>query len=208
MRRRRYSAGYTLLELLLVIAILGVVSTLGLRFMYSFNDAWRSVKSRIEMSDTAEAILSSIRKDCAAAVQPSLANQPFTGTSQTVPDERYYGMSFANDTLSFPVEAETGPEGEIRLRIVEYRVDRSGERNALLRTVRQPGAEEEPAPGIVAYDVLKFQVEFLDPATGQWQAEWSAFEAPAAVQAHLTLSDRNWPSEQVALKAVFPIYVQ
>lgn len=194
MKRMRRSRGFTLLELIVVIAAFAVLSGIGVRVFYSLTDAWKSVQVRAELDAKAEYAFDQMGRDFAEILSPALS-----GLSLESP---------ADDEVIMPVQRIGGPAGRQQAGKVMYHLKRDGATPALYRTVGPLDASGGPAGAstIVAQGVSRMLVEYLEPGRGDaWQARWTGQGMPEAVRVSLIVTDPDRYWETIARKSTFLI---
>ena len=213
MRQRGAQSGFTLFELLVVLALTAVVTGIGTVTLFKMTDNWSALRMRTELDRRAESVFESMQDDIAAMVSSSLAPASVQGSSATAEHPQFYRIPLADDAVTLSVTGTT-PEGYSAPVLVTYRVKRdSGEASGagmmLVRSQNRPGAADEAASEqTVQEGVLQFQVEYTaDGST--WQREWAETSPPRAIRASLTMADPVNPMrEQIARSYVFPVHVQ
>ncbi|HNR34609.1 MAG TPA: type II secretion system protein, partial [Candidatus Hydrogenedentes bacterium] len=80
MNRSRPPRGFTLLELLTVIALMGVATTMGITMLFKVSDAWRETTRRMELDELASRIFNEMRKDFALVVSPAVDGASIRGS--------------------------------------------------------------------------------------------------------------------------------
>lgn len=208
---RSKRSGFTLLELLVVLAIIGVMTSIGITTLFSMLDYWNLSKGRMELYAKAENALNQIRQDFAAAIPSALNPAPLEGKSAVVQDKGlYWGQSMEDDSVALSCHLPIA-EGTTVAGTVKYFVDRE-KNNALVREAGVPGGNEAPNRMEVVQGVLKFNVEYASPETdGGWASEWSSATLPPAVRVTIVLANPDNAAkfnEQVVRQAVFPVYVE
>ena len=206
MMEARRNRGFTLVELILVIAILGVVTTMGVVTLGLINEKWKQVQTRTELDAVAEYALGQVRQDMAAFVSPSLTGAPLQGMNSETADAAYPGTQLATDRLVIPTRGAT-PEGGEVLAAVKYAVENPEGARVLTRT--RTGLYGDPTqaqPVNVAEGMVHFNVQFKDPE-GQWQDAWDSVSPPLAVRVSLVVADTDRPERQVARVAEFAVRV-
>ncbi len=206
MNRSRPPCGFTLLELLTVIALMGVATTMGITMLFKVSDAWRETTRRMELDELASRIFNEMRKDFALVVSPAVDGASIRGSGRTATDDRFHRVPLEDDRMTLPVSLPLKPDEPPRRVDVTYRIDRQDGKTALLRTINLPG--EAGAPIKVADGVLAMRIEYSERRSdGSWFAAWTKPELPAAVRVSLTIMDPLRPNEQISRKTVFPIWV-
>ncbi len=200
MRTRR--SGFSLIELIVVIAIAGVVTTIGMAIFSRMWTDWSIVRTRAELDQRAVYALDQIRKDMSAVLSPALSGSPLRGA-------RGEAEGAANDELVVPVQVPLADASQMQSGTVRYAVERKGGSPVLNRyqgALSGPGATD-PATKI-AEDVTQLRVEFL-PRGGQsdWQPEWRETRLPAMVRVSVTVSLPGRPIDAVTRVAVFRVPV-
>lgn len=202
-------SGFTLLELLVVIALLAVATTLGVTTLFKSTDVWNIYRTRAELDARADNIFETMRADFAAVVDPGDTGVPLVGASATAQDQRFHMVPLADDSVRVPVLLTSAQGGLFAPAGVLYGIDRAGGRNALVRTATelggQPGAESGTA---IAEGVLQMKVEYAPADGSPWVAAWDRPDLPRAVRVSLTLTDPDTWRDYVARKAVFPLSAQ
>ena len=95
----RRNRGFTLVELILVIAILGVLSTIGVVMFGRINNLWTQTRNKTELDARAEYALEQVRQDIAAFVSPALTGAPLQGVDSVASDPAFPVVKLASDSL-------------------------------------------------------------------------------------------------------------
>jgi prepilin-type N-terminal cleavage/methylation domain-containing protein len=204
MTRPHRPNGFSLIELVVALAIIGVVTTIGSTMLIKLSDLGRQTEIGTRLDAAARNALGTMRADFGSVVPSGLTGMPVRGETSSFQDmQQFWAATIQDDALVLPVQqARSG--GPAVTAAVRYAVDR--QTGALVRTT---GALHENAPAgnpmTVAEGVLHFSVEFQDgPA---WVRGWDRPGMPGAVRVTLSLMDPARPYEQITRKAVFPIHV-
>ncbi len=213
MKRPQQNRGFSLMELILSIGILGVVSTLGISILTQVYSLWGETSVQARLNENAEQAFNTLRTDLAEVLPSYLATRPLRGVSTLLhdDDERYWGITFHDDRVIFPAFVpQSNAEGTSPTpALVMYHVDRMS--GALVRTTGNLDAEfPEGARSAEAEGVLHFLIEYMDAEEGRgiWETSWTDEKHPAALRVTLVLQDPDRPLEQVARKAVIPVHVR
>lgn len=209
----RRKNGFTLLELILVIALMGIATSLGVTMLFKVADAWRVTSNRCELDHRAAQIFKAIGNDMAEMLSPSATGVPFkaeAGTG-TLDKDPFYKTQVERDRLlvsamlSSRDAANTAP---VRAD-VEYVVENKENGSNLVRIERAPGMD--PGKGVrteLDNAVISFRVESLAREAGAtWQPGWTKATAPKAIRVSVVLANPNNPLEQIVRMAVFPVEV-
>lgn len=200
-------SGFTLLEMIVVISLLGVAMTLGVVMFSRVAEIWNQVKTRNELSETADRVFDGMRQDFASALPAGLAGGAVRGSSGSTQDARFFKIALDDDRMVIPVQAAAAPDAPPQRFDVTYEIDRRDGAAALMRVATLPGGKEGSRV-LVAGGVLAMCIEYAGKEPGAaWQREWKQDVSPGGVRVSLTLMDPNRPFEQIARKAVFPVRV-
>ncbi len=205
-RRRSLSKrGFTLVELLVAIAVLSMISVL----IYStFSGMKRSKEGMQRVGDRyreGRLAMARIQREMQSAfislhapIDKSMAfrKTAFVGTRGT-PGDRVDFTAFAH--LRMDRDAHESDQAEI-----SYFTSPDPKRNGQVDLVRRysPHIDEEPGRGgrveVLATDIDLFDLEYLDPLSGQWNETWDTTQAigqnnrlPLQVRVILVLNGGN-----------------
>lgn len=199
--------GFTLFELLVVLSVMSVVSTIGVTAYIRVTDLWRVSAMHMELGATAEDIFENIRRDMENVASSRRTGQAIQGMDVLSEAALYGRVPLDNDRFILPI-LQTGASGTSERLAVKYHVQREGTPNQLTRTLGpMDGSEPAGASQSIADNVLALDVEYL--SGGAWQPAWSGAVQPEAVRVNVTVSGAGqWQAEQVTRSAVFPVYVK
>ena len=215
--RRR--TGFTLIEILVVISITGVVTSLGISAFVQLGDAWQTTRTMSDLDREASNAFRSIGQDFASVVSTELSGISIRGVrrnfepSQKGGLTRYFDRVLADDAVIIPVPS--GASGESDLGLISYSVNRADGSHRLVRTVGDVVSQEEETlaemdvmnPDIA--EVIRFRIEYSDDGA-EWSTEWTGASLPQAVRVSMTLEKPGLYGEhlQITRKAVFAIHVR
>lgn len=201
--------GFTLIEILVVLAVLGVVSTIGFTAFFNVAGAWRLSTFRLDLGRTAEAALDAIEADINHLASSRRTGHALKGIDVLNEQVKYQGMvRLEDDRLILPL-IRSGREGKTERLAVQYQVDReSGSDFVLYRTFgKLDGSTPEGARTPIAEGVLTFEIQYLDGGT--WHDQWDADHHPEGVRVSMTvMGPRPRTQEQISRSAFFPIHVK
>ena len=202
MRRR---AGFTLFELLVVIALMGVVTTLGLQTYGSMTTRWNDAQARSNMQSAAGRALESIRRDIAMAPPASFTGQGMLGEPGTARHEDlFWGVDLADDSFVVPVP---DPDDPGRLLLIRYFIER-GRTTARLVRVASAADEGQNSRVVVAENVVAMAARFRETPTSPWEAAWNHNRMPAQVAISLVMMDPRNPGSQIARREVVSVHAR
>lgn len=206
------SRGFSLIELLVSIAIVGLVMTLGTKAFYSLTSAWAEARTLAELDDTAEDAFYMIGLDMSDLLSAELSGVSIRGIDQVAEADRFNQAGNNDDRLIIPIQGLTVGMDMQRVRSVQFQVLRGDDSNELVRRVgllgaANPGKNESKI--ITRANVLRFDVTY---ATGDvenpWVTSWDAVSLPKAVRVSLTLADTNNIFRQISRKETYLVHVQ
>jgi prepilin-type N-terminal cleavage/methylation domain-containing protein len=180
-RDQNRRAGFTLAELLMSIAIIGVVSGLGLRAYILAIDYYGEARSEGETDQAIQTALRSIEVDITSALPSSITGVGIAGTKQ--PHE-----GGEDAVLVVPTSVPAMTTGRATAVWVKYEVRRDTDGVQLVRTAVPLHQPFPPNGGAqVLAGVHAFRVEYLNEA-GTWLEQWPGNASPVAVRITVTAS--------------------
>lgn len=215
-RPHNRSLGFTLLEMLVVISILGVVTALGASAFVSVTASWNAQKRITDLDAQAIQALDSIRADLTNTLSEELSAVGLRGLSRERRDESTFPAAvYPDDQLTFPIQSMDPTQSLAVPAKVGYRVDRSSGQGILVRTLGplDQGFPSSNTQQVIprAY-VLGFSLEYLtahDGDDGLWTPQWDQNRLPDAVRVTLVLQDPDRPEQiQITRTGVVPIRVR
>jgi prepilin-type N-terminal cleavage/methylation domain-containing protein len=207
MKHVGHRSGFTILELLIVIALLGLVTGMAVSFLHAMNENWDELTDRNDLSRSADDCLQTMRRDFSQILSSELAGRSLVGVARKT-------HGFEDDSVRFPVLTAASSDGGSVGRVVQYEIlradplpeDLDGGRPQLVRS--ESGLTEGElglAPQTVLEGVVALRFEYSNPdKPGQWQQVWGKATMPRAVRVSLTVADGE---SQISRKAVFPVPV-
>lgn len=202
----RQSDGFTLLELLVVIGLIGVITTWGYVILFRVDAEWNDLRRRTELSDAADTIFETMRADFGALAPSKLSGVSISGVEGEYRDPSRVLRDMYNDSVTLPI---LGPENRAAQKI-RYYVDRSEGRDAIVREATPLGAAMSSiTPLYPQVNVAYLRCEFATETENglEWLLGWERPEPPTAVRISMTLENPDYPYIQVSRKAVFDVRV-
>lgn len=202
----RRAAGFTLAELLVVIAVLSVVSTLGMTAFSAVTGHYRTQSVRMDLATRAERGFAQVQDDVGRVLPTGRGAPAIRGERRMEETLRYGRVPLEDDALTLPIESVHPETGLAEHLSVRYAIDRGGPVPVLRRTLGPLGADPPAGASIeVLRGVLSMTVEFHD-GTG-WRRGWDGPRHPRAVRVAIVAQDPDRPFEQVARRAEFTVHV-
>ena len=188
-------AGFTLIEVVTVLAVLAVVSTLGGGVFFRMTSAWTDMRAHAELDARIDQVFAQIRRDVNEIHVPAIVGfPPLEGTARDA----------EGDEVRLPVQASGGQTG-----LVMYQVEAVAGAARLVRTTGALSPDRPDAnPMTIAEGALGFAVEFAPRDGGPWVRGWNHAELPAAMRVSIALADPARPGPQAARAAGFPVRVE
>lgn len=137
MKRR---GGFTLLELLVALSILGVVSTIGVTMLFRIMDHWDRTTRTMALELQAGRALNAIREDCARVLSSKASGGEFKYNRGQAEYEYPFGtVRCDNDQMTLPVVERNLLSGEWIRDSFTYSVDWNGGKMPRLKRARTEG---------------------------------------------------------------------
>jgi prepilin-type N-terminal cleavage/methylation domain-containing protein len=206
MTRRR--AGFTLMELLVTLSLLGVVSTIGVTAFFRVADYWTAAVRTQRLETQASAALDTIREDLDRMLSPRTGAGAFSSVCQTARHSFGAAEATANDDrITFPIVQQNAATGGFERTLVTYEIDRHAALPRLIRRVRGTDADAQAGPSVViAEGVFSMSVMCGDPP--DMTCGWDAPEPPKRVAVSLGMADPADPGAGLSRAATFELHVK
>ncbi len=207
MRKSAARYGFTLLELLTVLAILSVVTTIGVQTFGKMTSVWRDTTVRMELNAKSVNIFNAIRDDIERVASAERTGRTIQGIDRLETEKMVNRHKPEDDRIILPVFQRNRGTGPWESLSVMYSIDREG----APKLVRSQGPEDgtEPSAGVQVKgeQVVAMNITYLTHEN-TWEKEWTRPELPAAVRVSLSFALKNRPNEHVCREAVFPLHTK
>ncbi len=208
MTSRNKASGFTLLELLVVLAILSVLSTIGVRAFTKMVTLWSDTSARMELDAKCDTIFDTMRQDMERLASAQRTGHSIQGVDRLETEQQVNRHKPEDDSIVLPVRQRSQGTGSWEEFAVRYHINRDGGSFGLMRTVGpNDGTVPADTSQLIDEQVIAMNIVYLDQ-NNVWQKEWTQAQLPAAVRVSLTVSLPNRPYDQIAREAVFPIHVR
>ncbi|MBN4046708.1 type II secretion system protein [bacterium AH-315-P07] len=209
----RTNRGFSLLELLLAVSMMGVVTTVGITSFAKLTATWKNTQVLLALEDTADVAFRNIEQDLADTLSAELSGVSIVGINRDVASTIGVNQApDADDRLIIPTQGSLYNTNLFRTRFVQYQIQRDEERALLRRITRDfddPTRVLTRLDIIPEADVIRFDVTF---ATGDadtpWVDEWESAEMPRAVRVCMTLTEPGNLSRQISRKETYAVHVR
>ena len=204
--RRHRKHGFTLFELLVVISLMAIATSMGTVILVQVFDLWSGLKVGAVLDRTSQTVFSAIEQDLSQAVNSKLAGAALKGESASVTGEdELFGIQLAQDHFTVPVQLPMVGGGSAAS-LVGYRIERTLDGEFQLMRTLQSLNGGEVSSQMVAPGVVQMRVEYAN-AAGEWAPNWSDPEHPRAVRVTVSLySPGKLQATQTARRAVFEVH--
>ncbi|NLN93663.1 MAG: prepilin-type N-terminal cleavage/methylation domain-containing protein [Candidatus Hydrogenedens sp.] len=202
------SQGFTLFELLVVMSILAVVSTMGFVGFIRTSNQWNDLISALTLEKGLSACFTELRQDFQNLLPADCCDTGLQGLQASLEDSRrYWRVIFEDDSISFPVSIFNPLKEEQERFLVRYRIVRNGEQSRLVRFTSPLDIENAEAVQTFAQDnVLAMRILYSDG--DRWRDQWNRREMPLAVRISLSCMDPRNPTRHISRVVAFKINVQ
>jgi prepilin-type N-terminal cleavage/methylation domain-containing protein len=201
------SKGFTLLELVMVLSIMGVVSTIGVGGFFRMTTHWNDLMLTMAQHRSGSSVFAVMKEDFDNMLSGRVCGIGLRGRQADVEDDlRLWRVSFEDDRLNFPVEL-MNPLTQTKERlIVSYAMDRTTQ-PCLVRTTTPLGdISKEGTKTVVGQGVCGMRINYFDGTN--WRHQWASLEPPQLVRISLSLMDYDRVDKQLSRVVTFPIMVK
>jgi prepilin-type N-terminal cleavage/methylation domain-containing protein len=199
----RPNRGFTLLELLLVMSMLGVVSTMGFVGFVKVSYQWNDLVSALTLEKTLARCFTEFRKDFENILPTDCCQRGLEGMRASVEDSRrYWNVNFEDDSVSFPVSIYNPLQDRNDRFLVRYKIERTTESARFIRYVSELDIEDAvPQESFSLENILAMRILYSDGK--RWNTQM-----PDAVRISLTCVDPRDPTRHISRMVVFNIHVK
>lgn len=202
--------GFTLLELLVVMAVLAILTTLGVQAFITLTTSWNHTRALTELTHKADNALDLFGRDVQDILSAKLSGQSIIGEQRVSEnDSRFEKIYDEDDRVVLPLQGIHLGLSLQNSTSVQYAVQRGSGSPFLVRSVGafgNPQPEQNPFQPIDGAHTTRFRVEYNDGK--HWVGNWDTAELPRAIRVSLTVADSDNPAIQIARKRVYPVKVQ
>lgn len=220
------SGGFSLMELLVSLAILAIVSTLGTTMLIKMTDAWRTVSTQVELYREGDQLLAQFREDVDRLVSSDMSGIPVVGSSseytESDPEHPLFDVPREVATVALPVEIPIDGVGNTRRFMVHYEIDNTVVPPVLMRSTQPFPSMSEAASteettlnegSAVLEGAIALRFEYYDGTespenASAWQDSWDADAHPQAIRLSLVMANPDRLDEQVSRQATYYTAVQ
>ena len=213
--RAQVRRGFTLIEMLVGVALLGVLSALTYGVLASFFAIQRDTDDLVDANHMARVVLNRLTRDLSQAFLT--LNQGIEERTKTVfIGERDRVLFAFIGNIPTELGATETDQGVVEYHLGDTSDDREG-RNLIRRFERV--IDDTPEDGgdevVIASGVKDFKLEYWDDTDQEWDSEWKAddplvttepgYKLPVRVKIHLELVDPH--EEEYVFETQTPIYM-
>jgi len=205
--------GFTLVEVLTAVAIMSIVTTLGVKSFTTLTSSWNETRILSKLNQSIESAFDTIHRDTEDVLSADLSGVSILGEHRNRENVREFEKAAdADDRIVLPVQGNVSGRSLKISASVQYSVDRNAGGLELVRTIDQLGSSA-PAKGrqVVLADAntTRFRVEYATGDPGNpWASTWNEARLPLAVRISVVAASPDRPWLQVSCKRVFPINVK
>ena len=211
--RTKSKYGFSLMEVIVSIAILSIVSTIGVSMFIKVTDAWRIANARAELYRTGDRVLEQIRDDISRMVSSDMSGVSVNGLSRYYVEESsdspLWRVRREDDKMLLPVEVPVDGTGNTRRFLVHYEIDHQTAPSALVRNTTPFGVYVSDNDGsILLESVLSLRIEYLEQNASPddqsaWVTQWDATYNPRAIRVSLVMSNPLRLDQQISRQATY-----
>lgn len=206
MKRIRNQSGFTLYELLLAIALMGVISTWAAVAFIRTSDIWANIRNKADLNSQADKAFETLAGDFSNVVSERLSGVPLTAEPDKNQSDTKDGK--IADAIVIPVQVQEGGGTRMTTAAVRYGLD--PKQHTLMRysgSLTNTDPVGSPVP--VAANIRGVCFEYTGGSSmDTWSPTWTGPNLPKAVRVSLLLVNPDRPGQAIARKAVFAIHVQ
>ncbi len=201
-------AGFTLLELILVLTIMSIVSTLGVTGLFRMTLYWNDLQSTLRMNAAATHAFESFAKDFESVLSARVVGVGLRGQQADIEDNvRFWRLSFEDDSLTAPVEQYNPLTGAQERLSVQYAIDRHEDEPRLVRTTTPLGdAVRSGTQSVAASGIVGMRIQYFDG--NDWRGNWDGSAMPEMVRVSLSMMADNRTDQHLSRVATFRIHVK
>ena len=203
------SKGFSLIELLTVIAVLSVVMSLGTSMFFKIMDVGNYSARALRMEEKANNAFATMRRDFTQMLSTAQAGTTISGEHRELQDDVLaWGMKLEDDRVTLPVSTKNPGTDLVEQWSVVYKMGHGEQGTPRLERSQMPlGQGDTDGPiQVVAEWVTALNIEYHDGVS--WRPSWNQSQAPQSVRVSLVLMSPNRRTEQIARKSTFTLHVK
>ena len=201
--------GFSLIELITVVAVLSVVMSLGTTMFFKIMDLGNNSARALRMEEKANNAFATMRRDFTQMLSTDQAGTTIVGEHRKIQDNIFaWGIELEDDRVTLPVSTKNPGTDLVEQWSVLYRIGRDEQGPPRLERLHVPLGQDhnDGAVQVVAEWVTSMNIEYHDGVS--WRPSWSQKQAPESVRISLTLMSPNRSNEQIARKTAFTLHVK
>jgi len=203
-----FKHGFTLFELMIVLSLMGVVSTISITGFFRMTDYWNALQENVRLNKIASNAFDMLAADFENMLSSQVSGVTLSGHHTNTEDNiNLWRISFEDDVMTFPVKILNPLTQELEQLLITYAIDRDGDEPQLARKIMSLGApDQEPAITALFEDVAGMRIGYFDGKS--WQTEWNGTVSPRLVRVSLSLIDGDRTDRQLARVVTLAVPVQ
>ena len=201
-------SGFTMLEIIVVLSLMGVVGTIGITGFFRITEYWGVLQENLRLNKSAANAFDAFSKDIDNMLSSEVAGVALQGIHANTEDNiHFWRITFEDDSITFPAQIINPLTLELERLLITYAINRGDQEPRLVRsTSLLENPDDITGATLIAEDVTGMRIQYFDGNT--WQEEWNQPTSPRLVRISLSLIDGNRTDGQLARVATFAIQVQ
>lgn len=204
--RRR---GFSLIELLVAMALMGVVTSLGVKSFSVMMSHWRETKIMVELDNKVNTVFDTIGRDVSDVLSAQVSGLSIVGEDDAWVNTKIHNSgSDQADSIVIPIQGVRPAPAKDKALSVQYALVHTPEGSSLTRSTSGLGTNKwvNPLDIIEGVDTVAFDIQYAND-TG-WVNEWKESTLPKAIRVGIVVAQRDNRYYQLSRKAVYTVAVQ